>query len=562
MKYLLSIALGPVQDFIAAARKTRDLYAGSWILSEISKAAGLKLIDEQADLIFPAAGPAELTAGSEFRAVNRLLAIVKTGDPAKLADEVRNSAMARLLSLGEIGDISPVRYDESLVRKHLAGSLEFYAAWVPFEGVESYKEHRRQVEQLLASRKLLNAFPQHEGKGGRRKSSLDGARETVIEHRGKRPSDLITLREGEELDGAGLLKRFVKVSNREARFESTIELAGMPYEKKINRLAHENEEIKLAFTKIKNFAEKAGLAGDKAELLYEHESREIFDSDDDRAELKALRDTLYGLCGRPDAPYFALLAADGDSMGERISALGLEEHKELSRRMSAFANQVRGRLIELECMPVFAGGDDVRAAIPLHRLLHAVEAVRATFREIVQVERAQFTLSAGVAIVHALDPLDEGMRAAKAAEKEAKEVPGKNAICFTVIPRTGAPVTATGPWDNTLRLLSDIDRAFRGSRLSFGFAHELRELLGRAHSDLDSVLPDLARAIAQKKKKEDSAAPALVKSACDRRGGEIREGLDHLVNCMLVTRKLSRACSEAFGEPDVQSDEVHRSKEQ
>ena len=56
MKYLVSVALGPVQDFIAAARKTRDLYAGSWVLSEISKAAALKLLDKQAEMIFPSEG--------------------------------------------------------------------------------------------------------------------------------------------------------------------------------------------------------------------------------------------------------------------------------------------------------------------------------------------------------------------------------------------------------------------------------------------------------------------------------------------------------------------------
>ena len=36
--HLLAIALGPVQEFISAARRTRDLWFGSYLLSEISKA--------------------------------------------------------------------------------------------------------------------------------------------------------------------------------------------------------------------------------------------------------------------------------------------------------------------------------------------------------------------------------------------------------------------------------------------------------------------------------------------------------------------------------------------
>ena len=38
MKYLLTLSIGPVQDFIATARRSRDLWFGSWLLSELSRA--------------------------------------------------------------------------------------------------------------------------------------------------------------------------------------------------------------------------------------------------------------------------------------------------------------------------------------------------------------------------------------------------------------------------------------------------------------------------------------------------------------------------------------------
>ena len=44
MNHLLQIAIGPVQEFIAAARRTRDLWFGSYLLSEISKAAALSVL--------------------------------------------------------------------------------------------------------------------------------------------------------------------------------------------------------------------------------------------------------------------------------------------------------------------------------------------------------------------------------------------------------------------------------------------------------------------------------------------------------------------------------------
>ena len=50
MTRLLEIAVGPVQDFIAAARRCRDLWYGSHLLSELSKAAALALFDGNATL--------------------------------------------------------------------------------------------------------------------------------------------------------------------------------------------------------------------------------------------------------------------------------------------------------------------------------------------------------------------------------------------------------------------------------------------------------------------------------------------------------------------------------
>ena len=51
--HLLLISIGPVQDFIAQARRSRDLWFGSHLLSELSRAVARALADET-KLIFPA----------------------------------------------------------------------------------------------------------------------------------------------------------------------------------------------------------------------------------------------------------------------------------------------------------------------------------------------------------------------------------------------------------------------------------------------------------------------------------------------------------------------------
>ena len=55
---LLLITIGPVQDFIAQARRTRDLWYGSHLLSELSRNVARSLAIGGAKLIFPALDPA------------------------------------------------------------------------------------------------------------------------------------------------------------------------------------------------------------------------------------------------------------------------------------------------------------------------------------------------------------------------------------------------------------------------------------------------------------------------------------------------------------------------
>ena len=87
-RYLINIAIGPVQDFIATARRSRDLWFGSWLLSEISKAAANKIANGDKDsMIFPAINDLDdLKPGSDFYVVNKITAVIaiEKGDVQKL----------------------------------------------------------------------------------------------------------------------------------------------------------------------------------------------------------------------------------------------------------------------------------------------------------------------------------------------------------------------------------------------------------------------------------------------------------------------------------------------
>ena len=110
--------------------------------------------------------------------------------------------------------MSPPRDDPETINRiwteQLTSLIEFSTAW---SGVPdgAYKTTRDRLTKALAARKNLRDFePWAEMRGGVPKSSLDGARETVLIDNKQRSAKLVKkyrLGENEQLDAVGLIKR-------------------------------------------------------------------------------------------------------------------------------------------------------------------------------------------------------------------------------------------------------------------------------------------------------------------------------------------------------------------
>lgn len=98
-KYVLLLSVGPVQSFIASARTSRDLWSGSWLLSEIAKAVAKMLKENQAELVFPyVTDDTLLKADSDFSVGNKIQVVVSADnvDTIKfLAKQAIDAAQAR-----------------------------------------------------------------------------------------------------------------------------------------------------------------------------------------------------------------------------------------------------------------------------------------------------------------------------------------------------------------------------------------------------------------------------------------------------------------------------------
>ena len=438
--WLLQISVGPVQEFIAAARRTRDLWFGSFMLSEISKAAAKAVKDARAELIFPAPNvpDKDLEPDSDLNVANVILAQASGDDRAMnaLAEKARGAAVARFKEFAAEAYEKAGRWiEEKRWERQIEDVIEFYAAWAEIgTGEGAYKAARQKVARLLAARKNLRDFLPYEGEFGIPKSSLDGLRESVFRD-GKVPAiPGLRLKEGEALDSVGLIKRIAG----DERFPSVSRVAVDPWvrgarEETLRELAPYCEALVKAGAISRVRGGEAFPYEGTAVLLSRHASMlaECGDGDKEEAKAacKAIADILSRLRpqDRPQEPYFALLVADGDRMGAAISEIkNMKGHQDFSATLSEFAGKARD-IIEKFCgVCVYTGGDDVLAFLPLDTCLACARELHEAFGELLKgykssKDQRSPTLSVGISIGHAMEDLEDLLEFGRGAEKVAKK---------------------------------------------------------------------------------------------------------------------------------------------
>nr|WP_314717097.1 type III-B CRISPR-associated protein Cas10/Cmr2 [uncultured Fretibacterium sp.] len=446
--WLLQISVGPVQEFIAAARRTRDLWFGSFMLSEISKAAAEALKDAKAELIFPAPNvpDKDLEPDSDLNVANVILARASGDDQAMnaLAERAREAAVARFKEFAtKVYEKAKHWIVKERWDKQVEDVIEFYAAWAEIgTGEGAYKAARQKVARLLAARKNLRDFLPHEGEFGIQKSSLDGLRESVFRD-GKGPEIAgLRLKEGEALDSVGLIKRI----SGDGRFPSVSRVAVDPWvrgakEETLRELTPHCEALVKAgaISRVRGgeafpyegtavlLSRHASMLAE-CELKYRPEEREAV-REKVRAACRGIDGILSALKPQdsPQEPYFALLVADGDRMGAAISEIdGIEGHQKFSSILSKFAGEARDIVKKFHGVCVYTGGDDVLAFLPLDTCLGCARELHEAFGELLKdykslKDQRSPTLSVGISIGHAMEDLEDLLEFGRGAERVAKK---------------------------------------------------------------------------------------------------------------------------------------------
>lgn len=553
--YLLLIAIGPVQEFIASARRSRDLWFGSWLLSDLARAVAHEIARREGSerLIFPAPATVDaLAEGADTGVPNKILARVST-DPSTLAASLEQMARTRLRALAT-QTLTPFKesilYDPALTQ--IDELLEWYWVALPLPTNADYPAIRARLEALGAARKLTRNFDRVGYAAAAPKSSIDGLRESVIPDEmfdRLTPDQLFRrygARRGERLSGVDLLKRHGQ-SGDESRFPSTSHMAVAPL------LAGMAKRSGSAFSKPKaaweSYLEALKAARAEPERLPERmptspiigrwEGSALFAerlaedvADKERlAELQqALRAFLSAATSKAPNPYYVLFHADGDHMGRVIdNQLSATAHRTLSTTLDTFASAVRTQVAASGGALVYAGGDDVLAFLPLHTALTCAAALAERFRKLLGDFKARNgrspTLSAGLLITHHLEPLSEALRLVRLAEKYAKAIDdSKDALAVTSSKRSGANTTARDRWGRLDTRLTAFARLYRRDALPDGAAFELRSLASRLavpvdHADfatLDRAQRREARRILARKQAGHGQTTLQAVAAADR----------------------------------------------
>ena len=581
-QYVLTLSIGPVQEFIASARRSRDLWSGSWLLSEMAKAAAKSLFEAGAQMVFPFVDEATKDRlepcdrmDDNFSVGNKIQVQVDAADDADVRDLVEQAKAAAqsrfetiarqaLRELQAPQDLNVTLRNE-IWQMQLNDYLEIQAAWARITE-KGYSDASQRAASGLAARKATRDFTSTGASNAwderfmLPKSSLDGARETVLLEKANGDADLsdvvrrkLGLSRSEQLDCAGIVKRLGGNSEQftpVTRVAADAWLQGLP-ENELSKLCDAYEPLialNLA-TRVKGNQDIYADFPFDAQLLYRNrldaalsDNKNNADASEKLSNLKNALKPIWHKYGEP-CSYWAMLLADGDRMGELLDrAKMIEEHQMITEALSSFAESVPAKMRDFQAQCVYAGGDDVLGFVALDKAVDCADALRQAFsdslKKVSDVLKAEKTptLSVGLAICHISTPLGNVRRLAKHAEKVAKgdnysADQQRNGLGITLSVRSGSDSDWRVQWSDEagLAAFEKWKKWYREKKISSRIAYDSRDIFMRTDF---SPSNDLSSELHQNIRQAEFAR--MLDKARDMEGGklddEVQEALKRRLN--------------------------------
>ncbi|WP_273888960.1 type III-B CRISPR-associated protein Cas10/Cmr2 [Rubrobacter naiadicus] len=509
---LLHFTLGPVQGFVSQARRTRDLWSGSFLLSYLSGQAMRAVLDGGGKVIFP-------EVGDQPSITDPLLAAIM-GHPLSGNENPQTGSLPNRFKAEVPDDFDPKRCRDAVQSRwqEIADAIwERYVAPVAGHGKGTKKIWKRQVESFWEMRWVLGEDPGdrsdqrwldlrknwrthhppaepgdkctlmgnwQELSGYVRAKERDAQKEFWNELR--RKSGELNLGEHERLCAIALIKRLFPGVAEDAigwkleagTWPSTPYMAAVPWIEEAHERSEAEEYLNIlqedgtprwAFgeydTKLPclrgagRFAKLDGNLFHKTALDNERAMPEL--SAQKREKLLDVLSKLNRAVGHPASPFYALLLMDGDRLGSLLQHDQIDP-KDVSRALARFTEGVDEIVGEHCGRTVYAGGDDVLALLPLDRALSAAEKLRERFLKSFDAvlggrrpkgedgEPLRTTISAGLVFAHYNTTLRSVMREAhRLLDEVAKDRNGRDSLAVSVLTGSGRTVEWVSGWEES-----------------------------------------------------------------------------------------------------------------
>jgi len=509
---LLHFTLGPVQGFVSQARRTRDLWSGSFLLSYLSGQAMRAVLDGGGKVIFP-------EVGDQPSITDPLLAAIM-GHPLSGNKNPQIGSLPNRFKAEVPDDFDPKRCRDAVQSRwqEIADTIwERYVAPVAGHGKGTKEIWKRQVESFWEMSWVLGEDPGdrsdqrwldlrknwrthhppaepgdkctlmgnwQEISGYVRAKERDAQKEFWNELR--RKSGELNLGEHERLCAIALIKRLFPGVAEDAigwkleagTWPSTPYMAAVPWIEEAHERSEAEEYLNIlqedgtprwAFgeydTKLPclrgagRFAKLDGNLFHKTALDNERAMPEL--SAQKREKLLDVLSKLNRAVGHPASPFYALLLMDGDRLGSLLQHDQIDP-KDVSRALARFTEGVDEIVGEHCGRTVYAGGDDVLALLPLDRALSAAEKLRErflkSFDDVLGVRRPKgedgeplrTTISAGIVFAHYNTTLRSVMREAhRLLDEVAKDKNGRDSLAVSVLTGSGRTVEWVSGWEES-----------------------------------------------------------------------------------------------------------------
>ena len=498
----LHFTLGPVQGFISQARRTRDLWAGSFLLSYLAGHAMCAVIEDGGEIVFPTVKNQDNSEDPLFMAVGKFrerekmehgpqvgtlpnqfkARIIPGFDPANCVRAVQEAweDIARAVWDEFVAPVADKGNGTDIIWQRQVDSF-WDIAWAVGEEdscLDRRKNWRSHVPPVEHGDKCTLAGNLQEISGFVRAKNKE-EQEQFWRELGVNARSLDFI-DGERLCAVALIKRlFPLVADKaigwpvRTKYPSTSYIAALPWLLEI--MAGKPEQAaefllraRQGDLRERTFAERhtciskvelakkehqqiAGLAECDGNFFYQSTlANKNLWPEETQEQRKNLAGILNDFNSEPST-FYAVLAMDGDRLGALLKSAGNEV---VSSALARFAPKVEQAVQECGGVLIYAGGDDVLALVPAPDAVRLAAELRRVYQlafEKTGVPDYIATISAGLVYAHHHAPLKAVLQEIhKLLEDVAKDKTGRDSLAVRVWHTGGPGLLWAVPWEKLI----------------------------------------------------------------------------------------------------------------